>query len=257
MIYGFLDDSGKEGQETNPYVVMAGYIGSVDLWLELSRKWIDLLVKHGINAIHMKDLIPLTGEYKTRGWGIAKRDEVMSEFLDVLRQSNATGIGIAVDTEAWRAIKKEHPQYSSFFGTAQEFCMQRIIRRIVDRLHEIAQEDQVTIVWDRDHEFAVSRVKFYGNLIRHDPRANALISAIMFADPNRYPALQCADILAWETRKELTQKAGGHKSTRRWRELFSQMPDIQLDYMGEFYDRAELDKYVPAIIGQLKASRGL
>src|SRR5271168_1449060 len=68
VIYGFLDDSGKEGQATNPYVVMAGYVGSLDSWLELSVKWLNLLVKHGISAIHMKDLIPLTGEYKTRGW---------------------------------------------------------------------------------------------------------------------------------------------------------------------------------------------
>jgi hypothetical protein len=44
-------------------------------------------------------------------------------------------------------------------------------------------------------------------------------------------------VLAWETRKELAQKAGGHKSTRRWQQVFAQMPDYDLDYMGEFYDK--------------------
>jgi hypothetical protein len=135
--------------------------------------------------------------------------------------------------------------------------MQRIVRRIVDHLHDIAQEDQMTLVWDRDQEFAVSRVKFYGNLIGHDPRANELISSIMFADPKRYPPLQCADVLAWETRKELTQKAGGHKSTRRWQQMFAQVPDYDLDYLGEFYDRAEFDKHVPQAIERLRTLQAL
>jgi hypothetical protein len=219
MIYGFFDDSGKENQSGNPYVVMAGYFGSLESWLELSRQWIDLLIKHGVSGIHMKVLIPISGEYKERGWDLPKRDAVMAEFLHVLHQAKMTGIGIAVDTEAWRAIKKEHPEYASWFGTAQEFCLQRIARRIADHLHHVAQEDQMTLVWDRDREFAVSRVKFYGGLIGHDPRANELISAIMFADPKRYPPLQRADVLAWETRKELTQKADGYKSTRRWEQM--------------------------------------
>jgi hypothetical protein len=251
MIYGFFDDSGKENESGNPYVVMAGYFGSVDGWTELSRQWFELLAKHEISGIHMRDLIPLAGEYKALGWDIPKRDAVMAEFLHVIRQAQMTGIGIAVDTKAWQAIKKEHSEYAKWFGSVQEFCLQRITKRVVEHLH--GQDDQMTLVWDRDQEFAVSRVKFYGELIRHDPRANKLISAIMFGDPMRYPPLQCADVLAWETRKELTQKAGGYKSTNRWVQMFTQMPDYELSYMGEFYDRAEFDKHVPEAIERLKA----
>jgi hypothetical protein len=32
MIYGFFDDSGKESQTGSPYVVMAGYYGSLESW---------------------------------------------------------------------------------------------------------------------------------------------------------------------------------------------------------------------------------
>jgi hypothetical protein len=49
MIYGFFDDSGKENQSGNPDVVMAGYFGSLDS-SELSRQWIDLLIKHGVKS---------------------------------------------------------------------------------------------------------------------------------------------------------------------------------------------------------------
>jgi hypothetical protein len=180
---------------------MAGYVGDLSVWTDLSAKWQQLLIKHEISGLHMKELIPITGEHRDAGWDHAKRDAVVSEFISVIRAAHLYGIGIGVETEAWRRIHREHPEHRKLFGTAQEFCVQRITERVIRRWHLDRQSDFMTIVFDRDPEFAAGRIKFYGDLIRHDPRANRIISAIMFADPVRYPPLQCADLLAWETRK--------------------------------------------------------
>jgi hypothetical protein len=253
IIHCFLDDSGKEGQITNPYVVMAGYFGEMDVWLELWKKWADLLLKHQISSIHMRDLIPIQGEYKSLGWDTAKRAAVVAEFIEVINKAPVIGVGIALETSAWRKIRKAHPDVK--FGTAQEFCFQRILRRIIDRLHAAMLDGKVTLIFDRDPEFSANRIGLFNWVLEHDPRARELLVAITFADPTYYPGIQCADLLAWETRKEQIQKAGHHQSTRRWQRLFTAMPDYHLDYMGELWDEREFDKYIPEIIEAFRSGK--
>ena len=59
MIHIFLDDSGKESQSTNPWVCMAGYLAELEPLVALNGKWRQLLIRHGISEIHMKNLIPM------------------------------------------------------------------------------------------------------------------------------------------------------------------------------------------------------
>jgi hypothetical protein len=244
VIHCFLDDSGKESQPTMPVVTMAGYFAQLDALNSVYQKWAQLLLKHGIPGIHMKELIHLSGTYKDLGWDIPKRDVVLNDFIGVIREERLVGVGVAVKMSAWRGMVKEHRDVD--FGTVQEFCLQRILRRVVDRLNSAQAEDSVALVFDRDPEFAANRVKLFNALLAHRAEARKLLCSITFADPWRYPGLQCADILAWETRKEMIQRLSGHQSTKRWIAMFTQMPQYHLDYIGELWDEEAFE--TPEII---------
>jgi hypothetical protein len=252
FIHCFLDDSGKESQPSNPYVVMAGYFAEMPIWIELHDKWVALMMKHQISAIHMRDLIPIEGEYKRLGWNVAKRDDVVSEFIDVIAKAPVAGIGIALEIAAWRRLIQRHPELH--FGTAQEFCLQRILRRIIDRLTAAGLEGRATIVFDRDPEFSNGRINLFNWIIQNDPRARNLLISITFGDMTYYPGIQCADLLAWETRKDLIQKDSGFEPTRRWKQMFTNMPEYHLDYMGELWNDGEFDKWLPQIIEVFRPS---
>src|SRR3984893_3003258 len=159
FIHCFLDDSGKESQTTMPYVVMAGYFADQDVWTALHADWHQMLLKHGISGLHMRQLIPIEGEYKERGWDVPKRDDVISDFISAIKKANLTGIGIAIEMAYWRNLKKQYPDVK--FGSAQEFCFQRILRKIVDRLHAAQLEGEVAILFDRDPEFAANRMNIF------------------------------------------------------------------------------------------------
>jgi hypothetical protein len=145
IVHCFLDDSGKESQPSNPYVVMAGYFADSDVWQHLCTEWFGLLLKHKISAIHMKDLIPIEGEYKTHGWDISKRDAVIAEFIDVINKSPVLGVGIALEMAAWRKLTTN---INRSIGTAQEFCLQRILLRIIDHLDAAQLDGKVVLIFD-------------------------------------------------------------------------------------------------------------
>jgi len=242
MIHVFLDDSGKESQQSAPFVCMAGYLGNLDSIARLGNRWMQMILKLGIPAIHMREIIP---NYSKYGWDIAKRDEVLAECVQIIRESALTGVGVALEMAAWRKLRKEHPDLD--FGTAQQFCLERILRTVIDRLHA-AQIDELALVFDTDPEFGANRFNLFCGLLGHDERATRRLSSITFGLTPYYPGLQCADILAWETRKEMAQRLGGHASTKRWRDMFAAMPEYHLDYFGELWDDAEIERQKAAII---------
>lgn len=238
MIHLFLDDSGKESQATMPWVCMAGYLIGHDAQLSLYEKWFALLVKHRISEIHMKQLIPIEGQYKRLGWDVPTRDAAVDEFVTAINETPMLGAGVAVEMAAWNKRKKMHPEFS--WGTVQRFCLERIMSRIVERLHDAGADESLALVFGTDLEFGVNRFGLFCDLMGGDPRAAKRLTSITFGHPQHYPGLQAADLLAWETRKELMQKRDGYTSTRRWQAMFAKMPDYHLEYpIGERWDEAQ------------------
>jgi hypothetical protein len=194
----------------------------------------------------MKDLIPVSGQYRNLGWDIPKRDSVLDDFIQVVRETRLTGVGVALETAAWRKLKKENPDLD--FGNVQQFCLQRILRLIIDRLHAAKIDDKIALVFDTDPEFGANRFNIFCALMGHDERATRRLQSITFGHPAYYPGLQCADILAWETRKEMGQRLGGHRSTKRWRSMFDAMPEFHLDYMSELWDQSNFARNMTQVI---------
>ena len=238
MIRAYFDDSGSESLPSSTHVCLAGYLADDHYWITFNRLWRHQLARHGISCIHMKDLIPLQGEYRTLGWDTAKRDQVIRDFVGVIRYSELIGFGVAVDAVAWREARKRSPK--SF--NAQMFCFARLFRLVVERMKKSAPREWLNVHFDSNPEFGAQRLKLFDEIRRTDRDAAWLLSSITFADMKTYLPLQAADMLAWESRKELVQKAGGHESTARFMELVTAMGPVNLEFSSELWDRDEIEK---------------
>ncbi len=233
-IHCFLDDSGKESQPSNPFVCMAGYFGSEEAIKDLNSKWLQLLKKYEITEVHMKELIPLEGEYKKWALDKIKRDLALDEFIRVTRETHLVGIGVAIDTAAWKLHRKRHPK--EHLGTAQQFALVRILSRLIDHLRAVGNETSLSLVFDTDPEFGSNRLGMFDYLMTIDTQARKRLSSITFARTCFYPGLQCADMLVWETRREMIRRSNGQKSTRRWDAMLAKMPEYELEHIGEMWD---------------------
>lgn len=239
MIECYFDDSGKESAQNEPYVCMAGYMADFSYWTLFFQQWRDLLIKHGISCIHMRDLIPLQGEYKRLGWDPQKRDKVLTDFIRIIKENQLIGFGIGVDANHWHSISEDVRRK---YGNAQDFCFQRIMRMVIEKLKATKPEDVVSVTFDTDPEFARVRLNRFFEIWAHDNNAREYLAAITFANPKIYVQLQAADLLAWETRKDLVQKSGGYTSTPRYKDLFTALLDYELEYWSELWDKEELDE---------------
>jgi hypothetical protein len=239
VIRCFLDDSGKDNNPSERIVVMAGYIADESSWNHLTEQWHHLLFKWGISEVHMRTFIPLQGEYVAKNWTPPQRDAILAEFIRAIRISDLTGFGIAVDADAWRSLSREIRTSDGGDGSAHDFCFARILRQVKNRIKIVRPRDFISVQVDADQEFSPTRFKRYSSIKEHDEEMRWYLGEISFSDPKIFAPLQAADLLAWETRKQLIQKLGGYNSTPRWNELFD-MKSLSalssgLDYSGEYW----------------------
>lgn len=252
MLIGYFDDSGKESDPSNRLVCMAGYLAVDDYWEQFGPQWYHHLLKHGVSCFHMKELIPRQGEFKDLT--LEKRDELLLDCVKVIKENELIGFGVGVDAEAWRLLPDALTKSS---GNAQEFCFLRIIRLIIERLKRVSPNEKLALIFDCDQEFAARRFKQFSKL-RERPEIREHLASIAFCDPRLYIPLQAADFLAWETRKELIQKALGFDSTERFKELFVNVPGLRLEYAGEQWNETALKERVlqPWEAAQTESARG-
>ena len=197
VISCFFDDSGTESQKDHRHVVLAGYIGPDETWGQFFHSWRHLLLRHGIPAVHMKSWLKTA---KEKEWSTAQRNDVLAEFIELIQKSKLIGFGVGVDADFWRALPADRRKA---FGSAQEFCCQRILRLVIDRIDASNLNDDISLIFDQDFEFARPRLRLLEHLYKTDPRIRGRVTQISFASSRVFYQLQAADILAWHARRHL------------------------------------------------------
>jgi hypothetical protein len=242
VIRSFFDDSGKEGDPDNRIVCIAGYLNASEFrWNMFSEEWSHQLVAHGISWLHMTDLMADADEYAALGWDWPKKKAVLNRFIETIKGSDLIGFGVALDANAWRKIPKEVIRSE---GDAQQFCFMRIMRMIVERMKISRPNDYVAVHFDCDRAFSPSRFQRFIGIRDRDPEARRYLQTFTIAEPKLYYPLQAADLLAWETRKDLLRRLGGYESRPEFKEMFEVMSGYFPDYKGEFWDEKEIEEQI-------------
>jgi hypothetical protein len=165
VLEAYFDDSGKESDHTHRFVVLAGYMAADGWpWNRFYQSWRHLLLRHGLPRIHMKEIL---NAGRGKGWDIPTLNAVLREFVIAIKESQLIGFGVAVDATEWRRLSKDRRKA---FGDAQEFCVSRVLRRIMDRCTESGFPDEpLSITFDRDWEFARRRLTLIEELSKRVP----------------------------------------------------------------------------------------
>ncbi len=240
----FFDDSGKESDSSNRFVVMAGY--ATEDWGEFSKRWRALLLKYGLPAIHMKEIIGIAEE---REWTRQQLNDLLQEFVAVITASSMVGFGVGVDVEAFRALPKDIRQRC---GNVQLFCCSRILRRVKDHLGHGRFDDQlISVIFDQDFAYARPRVRLVEEVRQRDRWLADRLTMVAFGNSEHFYPLQAADLLAWETRRQLVNEATGNPSTPRWAQLMAVLPSGDYGYAaGEHWTKEWFDHEIPKLRGK-------
>ena len=181
---------------------------------------------------------------QNRGWTLSKRREVLAEFVRAIDEQDFLGFAVAVDTNVWGSLKSKQRKV---FGTASDFCFQRLMRIVFDRLEVAKELDAIVIDLDICMNKFERRSKAVRALFNADSRASFRVGSVQFSDPNRYCHLQAAKLLTCMTKRSLAVRTGTELHMPQWLKNLPELPDPQDGIVCEYWDRAYSDKYFASI----------
>jgi hypothetical protein len=79
----YLDESGSPDDTTA--VVVAGFLASLEQWIEFERNWKEAVASFGVTALHMRDFAHSNREFAAWKYDEQKRQRFLSRLINPQR----------------------------------------------------------------------------------------------------------------------------------------------------------------------------
>ena len=197
VMTGYFDDSRTDGR----VLTVAGLVCRVEQWEQFELSWADLLERHKVSYLHMKEMMEPNGPFAKWLPPDKHREEVKGFFSDVAAAINNSGLesfSSIVRIRDLNKFNKDHRLRLEAYSLAVYGCMAQI--------YSLYPQTLVSLIFDHIE-------KVYSRLERAVKYARGDITFPAMADyviPTPLPPrcsfrevcpLQAADFIAWETRK--------------------------------------------------------
>ena len=207
-LLAFLDESGTHSG--SKVIALAGYVISANALPRLEKAWLDTLAKCGLEELHMKDFVPPHGRHCQ--WGEQKKRDLLEALIALIHEYSLVGIGAAVEMDQFMATTQAfaHSKSPDLVESPYEWCFRYCATHAAAWADKAERSGLIKYTLD---EGCSTRGRIYAHheLSREDDsqRDKYRLGPMSFADSKKNPALQCADLLAYEMYKEADRKLSG------------------------------------------------
>jgi hypothetical protein len=206
MQLAYFDESGIDGAHGT--VLIAGFAARLDHWSQINSAWQGQLAADGINVFHYKDCVDQTRQYK--GWNWETECKPHLDRLAAILAASPIGAISAGFFGNWNRSIVDRPDLQVRFPSAYSFCFELMVKAIRDQMNRHGQPD-ITLIFSEQRTYRPRALDVWNwhRERKHWPE----IMDVRYAEPKMVPALQMADMLAYETRRHM------HKGGDHWRSL--------------------------------------
>jgi hypothetical protein len=256
-IYG--DESGKLHQ--SEYTSFCGYVAHISVWQGFAAAWNNGRFRWQIPPLHMARIMfpdSKDDEWKKvkADWGTSwetKRDAMLLEFAQLVRHSGVACVGAIVDSKHFRLVADREPDFKKLYKDPIYMALHTFVMRGIDKTEVIDKHSPIGIVVDEDEEFAMGVYHHFCGLRKnldeqikktHDKATSDSIArfmerihAISFVNDASYPGIQAADMIAYEARRLMVERAKNPDFTS---ELYDELTFLR-QHQPKFYTPEVID----------------
>jgi len=210
----FLDESGTHSGSR--VITVAGYVISSEAVPLLEAEWLAILKNHSMDELHMKEFVPPHGKYSR--WNEEQRRVVLESLIGLIHEHSLVGVGAAVEMSEFmntthaRAFSKS----PSLVESPYEWCLRYCIVQAARWADETNHAGLIDYVLDQGCSGrGKAHQRFELGSQEEKFRQKYRLGSLEFANSKSVPAIQCADLLAYEMYKEADRQLSGSKRAPR------------------------------------------
>ncbi len=241
---GYFDESADDS-----FMAISGYISSPLKWSRLNKEWKAVLEEYGIPYFHMKEYVHGRGVFQ--GVGEADRDKIYHRLIEIVNKHIIFGVTGGVILQDFNDVTMNLPDNPHPYMTDPWFlCFFHCLGRTITQMKKkTASYDKVELIFDRKMELEGRALRYF-NWFRQEREGGSHLASLTFASAKETPALQAADIIVYESRKELRSKKKEPSRPVR-KSLIELLSGNRLD--GGYLDKIGLSQ----IVSQMRTNNDL
>jgi hypothetical protein len=217
--YLFCDEGGK--YQTGPVVSFAGVAVSPSRLETFNNDWNSLLRSYDLESIHMRvlaDVYSAHGPKFPRDQTVDQRIEALLPFADCINKHLEIGLIETWDVAGHVALPvaakariggSDDPHYLAF------------VRGILQIVEHLDADDRINVICDDDLVKAWDCYLHYRAVCAAMPELRKKFASLSFARDENFPALQAADMVAFLSRLEASNRF--HGKVNEWLRLFEHL----------------------------------
>lgn len=197
----FLDESGTH--TGSRVTAMAGYVITADALRLLEEEWCSALAEYELDELHMKEFVPPHGKYAN--WNNERKREMLERLITLIHKHSSVGIGAALEmTELMtKSHALAHSKSPELVHSPYQWCFRYCVVQAAAWADASGLPGKIDYVLD-DGCSVMGHIHQQFRLSVEDENTceKFRLGNLSFADSKQSPALQCADLLAYEMYKE-------------------------------------------------------
>ncbi len=197
----YIDESGTHDSGVT---ILGGWVARLGQWAAFDPKWNKLLKRNGLTYFHSRKMRQTKGQFK--GWTRQRKHDFTQAAADLGLKNLEFGFTIALPDAAYEqhyvaGFRPREIPLDSRYGLCFRYCLSLIPGFAKDAFN--GKELDINFVLESGHvnagdaERIFNRVKKQGLTNPAEIEIVKMLNVISFADKEKFPGLQVADINAY------------------------------------------------------------
>jgi len=232
----YFDESGTH--DTSLFTLLGGAVGRRSSWLAITGQWSDALRAFGVTHFHSTDLANFYGEYEN--WNEINRQRFINRLLKILSNEPLIPLFAAVKNDTFDSVCQEFPDFPI---TPYQFCCEWGMRSVMLLAKQKKRIAPVAVTFESGQQAkSPYMIGFQPAHLSVSRQRSLGIGRVNFADKIETIPLQVADLVAYETWKEICEVASG--GTRAVRYPLKKLAEKNGWPKGDIVDETRIQEYL-------------
>jgi len=193
LLAGYFDESGTH--DSRAKLVVAGFVADKDSWATFEEDWNASLEDQKV-PFFKAQWFEKRKEFFRDGWDDRRRKAFMTSLISAIESARLVSMSCSVEMELFNEIVPTG-KVRNKLGSAYTLCGQRCMSHAMKTAKSQSVSERIAYWFDAGHKNRYEFQEAYDKE-KEDVRDRALLGPLTFADEQRVPGLQAADLLAYE-----------------------------------------------------------
>jgi hypothetical protein len=217
VLSAYLDDSGTHGN--SPICVLAGYFGGQRQWVSFDRQWSKALSDFGIKEFHAHRFWAAAKGKKVaayEGWDGHRATRLINRLLTIVGSHRVYPFGSAIVMDDWNALPGDEQKVltgAAYFkgktvtpGARKKAFFLPFVHAVRKAANYCPQEQKMDFVFDENELYKPYAQDYFELMTKLPDPVGKVLGQISFVSSEQTPAVQAADLLAYEINKYMLDR---------------------------------------------------